>query len=82
VAVVLDMSKYFHDFLAIDPPKRLATARPGIVLDDFRGHAAAHGLMFGPDPATHNRCTIGAMIGNNSCGVHSETIKMHIGLRE
>ena len=71
VAVVLDMSKNFHDFIAIDPQKRLGTARPGIVLDDFRAHAAAHGLTFGPDPATHNRCTIGGMIGNNSCGVHS-----------
>ena len=71
VAVVMDMSKYFRDFIAIDPEKRLATARPGIVLDDLRAHAGAHGLTFGPDPATHNRCTIGGMIGNNSCGVHS-----------
>lgn len=71
VAVVMDMSKYFRDFIAIDPQKRLATARPGIVLDDFRAHAETHGLTFGPDPATHNRCTIGGMIGNNSCGVHS-----------
>jgi len=71
VAVVMDMTKYFHEFIAIDPQKRLATARPGIVLDNFRARAAKHGLTFGPDPATHNRCTIGGMIGNNSCGVHS-----------
>jgi len=71
VAVVLDMTKYFRDFIAIDPKKRLATARPGIVLDDLRARAAQFGLTFGPDPATHNRCTIGGMIGNNSCGVHS-----------
>ncbi len=71
VAVVLDTSKYFNDFIAIDPQKRLATARPGIVLDDFRKRAQEHGLTFGPDPATHNRCTIGGMLGNNSCGVHS-----------
>ena len=71
VAIVMDMAKYFHDFIAIDPEKQLATARPGIVLDDFRAHAAKYGLTFGPDPATHNRCTIGGMIGNNSCGVHS-----------
>ncbi|MGI9089156.1 MAG: FAD-binding oxidoreductase [Chthoniobacterales bacterium] len=71
VAVVMDMTKYFHEFIAIDPQKRLATARPGIVLDDFRAHAEKYGLTFGPDPATHNRCTIGGMIGNNSCGVHS-----------
>ena len=71
VAVVLDTSKFFNRFRALDPHKRLATAEPGIVLDDLRGHAKAHGLTFGPDPATHNRCTIGGMLGNNSCGVHS-----------
>jgi FAD/FMN-containing dehydrogenase len=71
VAVVMDMTKYFHQFIAIDPEKRLATVRPGIVLDDLRARAAKFGLTFGPDPATHNRCAIGGMIGNNSCGVHS-----------
>ena len=71
VAVVLDMSKYFNQLIAIDPQKRLATARPGIVLDRLREAARKHGLTFGPDPATHNHCTIGGMIGNNSCGVHS-----------
>jgi hypothetical protein len=45
--------------------------QPGVVLDDLRDAAARHGLTFGPDPATHSRCTLGGMIGNNSCGVHS-----------
>lgn len=71
VAIVIDTSRYFNAFLGIDPQKRLATARPGIVLDNFRAHAKPHQLTFGPDPATHNRCTIGGMLGNNSCGVHS-----------
>ncbi|MEO8951399.1 MAG: FAD-binding and (Fe-S)-binding domain-containing protein, partial [Chthoniobacterales bacterium] len=71
VAVVIDTSKYFNNFIAIDPQKRLVTTRPGIVLDDLRARTAPHQLTFGPDPATHNRCTIGGMIGNNSCGVHS-----------
>jgi FAD/FMN-containing dehydrogenase/Fe-S oxidoreductase len=71
VAVVLDTSKYFNELLALDPEKRLASARPGIVLDDFRRRTRTHGLTFGPDPATHDRCTIGGMLGNNSCGVHS-----------
>jgi len=44
---------------------------PGIILDDLRNAAERHGLTFGPDPATHDRCTMGGMIGNNSCGVHS-----------
>ena len=71
VALVIDMSKYFRDVIGIEIQKRVATVRPGIVLDDLRALTAPHGLTFGPDPATHNRCTIGGMIGNNSCGVHS-----------
>src|SRR5262249_33273210 len=43
----------------------------GVVLDQLRAAAEAHGLTFGPDPASHGWCTLGGMIGNNSCGVHS-----------
>ncbi|HEX4085309.1 MAG TPA: FAD-linked oxidase C-terminal domain-containing protein [Chthoniobacteraceae bacterium] len=71
VAVVMDMSKYFHEILEIDPRKRLARVRPGIVLDRVREAASKSQLTFGPDPATHNHCTVGGMIGNNSCGAHS-----------
>jgi FAD/FMN-containing dehydrogenase len=45
--------------------------QPGCVLDFLRGAAEPHHLTFGPDPSTHNHCTLGGMIGNNSCGVHS-----------
>ena len=45
--------------------------QPGIVLDEVRNAATKVGLTFGPDPATHNHCTLGGMIGNNSCGTHS-----------
>ena len=45
--------------------------QPGIVLDTLRNPAETHQLTFAPDPSTHNRCTIGGMIGNNSCGTHS-----------
>jgi FAD/FMN-containing dehydrogenase/Fe-S oxidoreductase len=72
VAVVLDMSKYMNRVLAIDPERRLARAQPGTVLDDLRDAAEPHHLTFAPDPSTHNRCTLGGMLGNNSCGVHSE----------
>ena len=51
--------------------KRLGRVQPGSVLDHAREAAEKHGLTFGPDPATHNHCTLGGMIGNNSCGVHS-----------
>ena len=71
VAVVLDFSKYMHRILELDPQQRFARVEPGIVLDDLRDAAERHNLTFGPDPATHSRCTIGGMIGNNSCGVHA-----------
>jgi FAD/FMN-containing dehydrogenase len=70
-AVVIDSSKYMNAILERDPEARAARVEPGVVLDDLRDAAAQHGLTFGPDPATHNRCTLGGMIGNNSCGVHS-----------
>jgi FAD/FMN-containing dehydrogenase/Fe-S oxidoreductase len=71
VAVILDFSKYMADVLEIDPVRRIARVQPGVVLDNLRAAAEEHHLTFGPDPATHNRCTLGGMIGNNSCGVHS-----------
>jgi FAD/FMN-containing dehydrogenase/Fe-S oxidoreductase len=71
VAVVIDMSKYVDGILQIDSARRLARVQPGVVLDHLRTAAEQHHLTFGPDPATHDRCTLGGMIGNNSCGVHS-----------
>jgi FAD/FMN-containing dehydrogenase/Fe-S oxidoreductase len=71
VAVVMDFSKYMDRIVELDPKEKFARVEPGIVLDDLRDAAEKHGLTFGPDPATHNRCTIGGMIGNNSCGVHA-----------
>src|SRR3954447_13438542 len=71
VAVVMDMSKYLHGILELDVERQRARVLPGTVLDTLRMAAKAHDLTFGPDPATHNHCTPGGMIGNNSCGVHS-----------
>jgi FAD/FMN-containing dehydrogenase/Fe-S oxidoreductase len=71
VSVVMDMSKYFNRVLGVDAAAKLGTVEPGCILDDLRDVAAEHGLTFGPDPATHDHCTLGGMIGNNSCGVHS-----------
>jgi len=71
VAVVLDMSKYMHRIAEMNPGGKFARVEPGIVLDDLRAAAEKHTLTFGPDPATHAQCTLGGMIGNNSCGVHS-----------
>jgi FAD/FMN-containing dehydrogenase/Fe-S oxidoreductase len=71
VAVVIDCSKYLDRIVALDPAARLARVEPGVVCDSLREAAEAHRLTFGPDPATHSRCTLGGMIGNNSCGAHS-----------
>jgi FAD/FMN-containing dehydrogenase/Fe-S oxidoreductase len=71
VAVILDFSKYMARILEIDPARRIARVQPGVVLDNLRAAAEKYHLTFGPDPATHDRCTLGGMIGNNSCGVHS-----------
>jgi FAD/FMN-containing dehydrogenase/Fe-S oxidoreductase len=71
VAVVLDFSRHCQGILAIDSARRQARVQPGVVLDRLRDEAERIGLTFGPDPATHRWCTLGGMIGNNSCGVHS-----------
>ena len=71
VAVVMDFSKYLNRIIALDPASRVARVEPGIVLDRVRDAAEVHHLTFAPDPATHSRCTLGGMIGNNSCGVHA-----------
>ena len=72
VAVVMDMSKYYNKILDINEKRKLVSVQPGIVLDEMR-HATQrrYGLTFGPDPATHSHCTIGGMLGNDSCGIHS-----------
>lgn len=70
-AVVIDCSKYLDRVLEIDPAAKAARVEPGVVCDTLREAAEAHGLTFAPDPATHSRCTLGGMIGNNSCGPHS-----------
>jgi FAD/FMN-containing dehydrogenase len=71
VAVLMDMSKYLRQILALDPDRRLARVEPGAVLDDLRHAAERHRLTFAPDPATHTHNTLGGMLGNNSCGPHS-----------
>ncbi len=70
-AVILDCSRFMNQVLSIDLENRTALVQPGIVCDALKAEAEVHGLTFGPDPATHSRCTLGGMIGNNSCGPHS-----------
>ncbi|MGX1131447.1 FAD/FMN-containing dehydrogenase/Fe-S oxidoreductase [Streptomyces glaucescens] len=69
--VVLDFTRHMNRLLSLDAGTRTAVVQPGLVLDRLQEAAAPHGLRFGPDPSTHSRCTLGGMIGNNSCGSHS-----------
>ena len=70
-ALVLDFSKYMNAILRVDVERRLALVQPGVVQAHLNAAIAQHGLFFAPDPTTKDRCTIGGMIGNNSCGAHS-----------
>ncbi len=72
-ALLLDFSRHMYGVLEVDGAGKQARVQPGTVLDDLQNAVRPHGLAFGPDPATHSRCTFGGMIGNNSCGVHSVT---------
>lgn len=69
--VVLDYSRHFNRIVNVDADSRQAVVEPGVVLDDLQAEAARFGLRFGPDPATHSRCTIGGMIGTNACGARA-----------
>ncbi len=71
VAVVIDVSKHLNGVLEINPVEKFARVEPGVVCDALRDAAEEHGLTYAPDPGTHSRCTLGGMIGNNSCGPHS-----------
>ncbi|HTY56156.1 MAG TPA: FAD-linked oxidase C-terminal domain-containing protein, partial [Candidatus Binataceae bacterium] len=70
-AMVLDFSKYMHAIGEIDVERRLVTVQPGAVQSQLNASLLRHDLFFAPDPATKDRCNIGGMIGNNSCGAHS-----------
>jgi FAD/FMN-containing dehydrogenase/Fe-S oxidoreductase len=71
VAVVMDFSKYMRQIVELDPEKKVARVEPGVICDQLRDAAEEYDLTFGPDPATHAFCTLGGMIGNNSCGNYS-----------
>jgi FAD/FMN-containing dehydrogenase len=67
-AIVIDWTKYCHRLVSFDQAARTAIVQPGMALDKVNDALASHGLMVGPKPSTHVSCTIGGMIGNNSCG--------------
>ena len=69
--LVVDMSRHMNRVLDINPAARTVTVEPGVILDDLNDLLAPHGLIFGPETSTSNRCNLGGMVGNNSCGTHS-----------
>ncbi|WP_327392362.1 FAD-binding protein [Streptomyces sp. NBC_01186] len=72
-AVVLDWTKYCHGLVCVDAEARTCVVEPGIVLDELNRQLSGHRLMFGPKPSTHSHCSLGGMIGNNSCGGSAQT---------
>src|SRR5213082_1789707 len=72
VAVVIDWSKYLHNIVELNPEAKYARVEPGTICDTLRSAAKPHMRTWGPDPATHDHCTFGGMLGNNSCGVHAQ----------
>ncbi|MFI6078184.1 FAD-binding and (Fe-S)-binding domain-containing protein [Actinoplanes sp. NPDC051343] len=69
--VVIDFSRHMNRVLSIDASSKSARVQAGTVQASLQAAARPHGLRFGPDPSTHTRCTIGGMIGNNSCGART-----------
>ena len=67
----MDFSKFMNQLISLDVGKREAVVQPGLILGGLRNVAEEYHLTFGPDPSTHDHCTLGGMIGNNSCGTHS-----------
>ncbi|MGV8136854.1 MAG: FAD-binding and (Fe-S)-binding domain-containing protein [Mangrovibacterium sp.] len=69
--IIVDISKYMNKILEFNPEERWVIVEPGVNLSELNQFLAPHGLQFGPETSTANRCCIGGMVGNNSCGLHS-----------
>ena len=69
--IVVDVSKYFTGILDLDMSKKRVKVQPGVIRDDLNRYLKPHGLFFGPNTSTSNRCMIGGMVGNNSSGTTS-----------
>lgn len=69
--VVVDFSRHMNKILEVNTEERWVRVQPGVVLDDLNRFLAPHGLFFGPETSTGNRCMIGGMVANNACGSHS-----------
>ena len=69
--LVIDFSRYMNKILELNTEERWVRVQPGVILDDLNRFLEPHGLFFGPETSTSNRCMMGGMVANNSCGSHS-----------
>jgi FAD/FMN-containing dehydrogenase/Fe-S oxidoreductase len=69
--IVMDISKYMNKILEFNKKERWIWVEPGVIPAELNKFLAPHGLLYGPETSTANRCCIGGMVGNNSCGLHS-----------
>ena len=71
-AVVIDWSKYLNRVLEVNVQEHFARVEPGTICDDVVNAGRPYDLTYAPDPATHDHCCFGGMLGNNSCGAHAQ----------
>lgn len=69
--IVMDVSRYMTGILELNVSERWVVIEPGVVLSELNLFLSKHDLFFAPETSTANRCCIGGMLGNNSCGLHS-----------
>ncbi len=69
--VIMDCSRYMNRILDFHPVEGWVKLEPGVILDELNAFLAPHGLFFGPETSTSNRCMLGGMVANNACGAHS-----------
>ncbi len=69
--LVVDFSRYMNQILEFNPEENWIRVQPGVILDELNAFLKPHGLFFGPETSTSNRCMIGGMVANNACGAHS-----------
>ena len=69
--IVVDVSRHLTRILEINKEEKWVRVEPGVILDELNLILRDHGLFFGPETSTSNRCMMGGMLGNNACGAHS-----------
>ncbi|MCF6181201.1 FAD-binding and (Fe-S)-binding domain-containing protein [Lutibacter sp.] len=69
--LIIDISKHFTKIIAFNERNKTVTLQPGVIRDELNLFLKPYGLFFSPNTSTSNRCMIGGMVGNNSCGTTS-----------